>query len=364
MHLLPQVINVLQQLTMEQVLDFIERHRVRRAVGATVPNSSWICHFKITLAPGPLFEDNCFLNRPERWQRLPSSLEQKSPIWTELRHSGPKTAASVSYTLHARLHRGDALLASHVQKINIFDCSEIAPPLDIEDFTPEYNVCQESLLRKYIFQKLGRMAIGAKQPPALIFSKPGELAATKVLLNVTLHTIQEHFAGCAQDVLEASINWRLQSSTFVCMHMPNAIPTIRQVTTSPSMGHIVKASSTHHLKMRWSNWVRKNPAGSEYTEWTASYPVLLPVESTSTLPPTFFLPYLSRRYSILLEISISGPCRSRATLKLPVQIVYQSVGTLSLSTGELSQSSASAYVVAGISPLRNHDRQELPSYLV
>lgn len=69
---------------------------------------------------------------------------------TELKNSAPKTAASISYALHARLYRGDALLASHVQKIHIFDCSEIAPPLVVEDFIPEYNVCQESLMRKNI----------------------------------------------------------------------------------------------------------------------------------------------------------------------------------------------------------------------
>jgi hypothetical protein len=146
-----------------------------------------------------------------------------------------------------------------------------------------------------------------------------------------------HPGGSEPGDFEVSINGRLQYSTFVCMHMPQATPTTRQVTTSPSMAHIVKPGSNHYLKMRWSNWMRTNSSDSEYAEWSASYPIWLSMESSSTLPPTFSLPYLSRRYSIMFQANISGPCRSRVTLKLPVQIAYQSKEAPS-SPGELSPS--------------------------
>jgi hypothetical protein len=316
------------------VLDLIQGHDVRRVIDAAFPCSSQLCHFQIPLDPGSTLDDNCFLNRPGGWRHLPSPVEQKSPLGTGLKTSAPTTTASVSYVLQARLFRGETLLASHRQKIYVFDCSEIAPPLVVEDFTPEY------ILRSKFVGNDENIA------QCYIVHSPGASWRQRA----------RRLRGIHQ--LEATV------FDFCLYDMPEATPTTRQVTMSPSMAHIVKAGSNHHLKMRWSNWVRIDSSNSEYAEWSASYPIWLCMERSSKLPPTFSLPYLSRRYSILFEASISDPCRSRVALKLPVQIAYQSKEALSPSTRDLSPSCVHESALAGSTPLRNHDRQEPPRYTI
>ena len=280
-----------------------------------------------------------------------------------MKSSTPKAAASVTYALHAKLYRGDALLASHVQKIHIFDCSEIAPPLVVEDFASEYNLCQESLLRRGIVKKCGRMLFRAAQPDALIFSDPRATATTKVLLHVTYNKAEASSQHDEPEAFEASVNWKLQSSTIVCMHMPDAIPTIRQVNSSLSMAHISKTNSTHHLKMEWSKWRRTSRTDSGCTEWTGSFPIWLVAESSLSLPPTFSLPYLSRRYSVLLELSVSGLCRAKAALRLPIQVAYHSTAAPTRTSCQTNPVFLAENASSRSPPLHSLERQELPPYV-
>lgn len=349
------------QLTPGQIVDVVQRYEVR-SLHAPSPCTIDICHFQIPLALIAVPDDNSHADRCDNRGQLPSSLEQRTSAALDWKSSAPKTTASVSYTLNADLWRGNVLLVSHSRKVRIFNCSEIAPPLCLGDFGKEYSNCQEIVMRKNLIQKIGKMSIKATQPDALIFSGPDASATTKVLLQLRLQTIYDPGEGCEPGAFEAAIKWTLRSSTFVCMHMQAATPTIGQLTRSPSMGCIKSTCATHRLKMLWSDW-RPNSADPDSREWTATYPLWLSIKSSPALPPTFLLPYLSRRYTIAIEISISGQWHSKSTLTLPVQVTYQSKANPSQCLLQSSRSCTTEGPVGGVALPASSNGQELPPYL-
>ncbi|KEF61141.1 uncharacterized protein A1O9_02706 [Exophiala aquamarina CBS 119918] len=307
----------------QTILDVAQRYPVQGRFCAASPGSIDLCHFNIRLAaaavPGNNNADRCI-----NFDQLPSSLDEKSSAAFDFKSSAPRTVASVSYLLHAKLWRDDVLLVSHSQNIYILNCSDAAPPLCLGDFGQEYNNRHEIVLRKNPLQKIGKISIQANQPDALVFTGYNTSAITKVLLHVKLQTTHGPREGPQSNDFEATVKWRLQSSTFVCMHMQDAVPTTRQLVLSPSMGCITKTISSHDLKMKWSDWTRTEADDPDSTEWTATYPVWLSIKSSPGLPPTFLLPYLSRRYSIAMIVSVPGRWHSKATIKLPVQVAYRS----------------------------------------
>ena len=317
---------------MSQILDRLQQQRLCRShYCSTTSTASCQFHFLLTSPTSThaeVSEDGEIIPLIRFWEQLPSSLEQKSSMTAEFRSSAPKCLASVSYTVQAKLHREDILLAATSRKVKIFTCNAISPPLSLEDFAPEYSSCQKSVVRQSFFQRVGWMTIQGIQPEPFMFCGNESSPTTKVPLLVKLQMIDNSRGNHEVGTFSAAIAWRLQSSTFVSsMQMQDALPTTRQAVSSPWLGHIIKTRPTHRLKMMWSGWRRTHSTESEASEWIASYSICLSCEFCPTLPPTFSIPYVSHRYSLLLDISISGPYQSKVRLKLPIQIAYQTKST-------------------------------------
>ena len=286
----------------------------------------------------------------------------------EFKNSAPKTAVVVFYQIQAKLYLTDALLASATHKVHIFDCSEVAPPLCLGDFGSEYNSRRETVIRKNVFQKLGRMSIEATQPDPFVFGCAGDSATTKLILQVSVHKTHAPLEVGDPDTFEAAITWKLQSSTFVSTKTMDSQPTMRQASCSSSMARLVKTGQGHRLKMIWSDWTRSNPldpvCSGTTTQWTGMHPLWLSIKSSSELAPTFSLPFVSRRYSVLLDVDVSGPGRSRAELKIPVQLIYQSEAAHSafLAEGEPS-CSPTVLIQSPFQAVSDGDNVGLPPYI-
>ena len=313
------------------MLDLLQRTTLRRS-NDLISRSYEISRFHFPLKPVAfgatgLFTDD-INHRVCSRDILPSSLDEKSSITAEIKNSSPKSAAAVIYQVQANLYLGDALLASAAHKVHIFDCSEVAPPLCLGDFGSEYVSRRETIIRKNVFQKVGLMSIEATQPDPFVFGRAGDSEATKILLQVSVQKTYAPFEVAEPDTFQAAITWKLQSSTFISMETMDRQATIRQAACSSSMARLVNTGQGHRLKMIWSDWKRSNLPDPVYsgtiTQWTAVHPLWLSVQSSHVLAPTFSLPSISRRYSILLDVAVSGFGRSHAKLKIPVQLIYRS----------------------------------------
>lgn len=331
-HLMAASLSAKKVTEIGKVLDLLQRPPLRLSNDDVAPRSQEILHFHFPLNPVTLISTGLATDGQGRracsTDLLPSSLDEKSSMAAELKSSTPKTTVVVFYQVQAKLYLGDAFLGSASRQVHIFDCSEVAPPLCLGDFGSEYKSRQEAVLRKNVLQKFGMLSMEATQPDPFVFSYAGDTATTKVLLQASVRKTVAPLEADDPDTFEVAVTWKLQSSTFVSMERMDRQPTIRQAACSSSMVRLVKTGQGQRLKMMWSDWIKSDPPDSvkreTSTQWTAVHPLWLSIKGSSTLAPTFSLPYVSHRYSILLDFAISGPGRSRTTLKIPIQLLYRS----------------------------------------
>ena len=84
----------------------------------------------------------------------------------------------------------------------------------------------------------------------------------------------------------------------------------------------------HPLKLTLRNWKRAPANGSAIQSlpesWTHTADLTLSIPKRVLVVPTFSTPYLTRRYSLLLQIRVAGAVgAAKLTLEVPVQVVYR-----------------------------------------
>lgn len=325
--LVPVLFRVTDIKRCEQVLDISRRYRLCQSDFDNCTETA-SCQFHIPMACATSTRIEVSADGETRlwtkpWEQLPSSLEQKSSLRDDWKSSAPQCSASVSYFVHVTAHQTNEKIAAASRQIHVFVPNCVEPPLPLEDFGPEYQPCQKSAIRRKLFPRVGTLFIESAQPKPFVFSGCNDLATTQILLQVKLQLTDDMLKTKSIGTLSANVMWRLRSHTFVCVQNQQASPTTRQATSSLFHGHIVRDMSSHRMKMLWSTWTKSCPSDLRNGEWVASYPISLSCQSSPLISPTFSLPRISRRYSLLLDINISGPYRSKTSLRLPVQIVYQ-----------------------------------------
>ena len=152
---------------------------------------------------------------------------------SDLRNSGSRASASVSYKLSALVVRGTATIASTSQEIFIYDSLPTTPPICIGDFYPEYVCEQITSLRKRVFTKQGKLSISIDEPAPFELQHDRDLVQTKLPLSLLVrlrHGSQDEMPNFE---LISDITWRLKASTFVMMKESAALPTTKQASASP-----------------------------------------------------------------------------------------------------------------------------------
>ncbi|KIW99994.1 uncharacterized protein Z518_10922 [Rhinocladiella mackenziei CBS 650.93] len=103
---------------------------------------------------------------------------------------------------------------------------------------------------------------------------------------------------------------------------------MEDVANSASAARMSTLSPSRCIKMVFTKWKETkahNPGGAQKdvdTTWHSQEDVLLRLSHSPMLAPTFWAPLVSRRYSIRLQISLSGIGSAKFELVVPVQIVY------------------------------------------
>lgn len=257
-------------------------------------------------------------------QQLPPSLERKSSLSSDLRGDSPQSFVSVTYDVQAKVCAGTNQVAYTSRGVDIFPSSTIAPPLFIENSGTEYTMSQKSSLKRAFLQRVGSMIVHCPQPEPFVYSETDDCATTKVLLQVKLSIADGILQGSHPGILSATVDWKLRSSTIVSMQEQSTSSMPRQLRSSALSANIGKDGSMHDLKMLWSSWTKLPSSTPKRSEWTSVQPMLLSCPSVSSMPPTFTLPKISHRYTLILNINVSEPYRSKASLRVPIQVVYQS----------------------------------------
>lgn len=246
---------------------------------------------------------------------LPSSLNVFGP-WCAMAAGQAccQAEATVRYDVEATAIRGDTVIATNVHEVRIYDSPDShPPPVHMADFPEEYHCGQEKRLK--IFRIPGsRLTIIASEPKPLEVRPRGESTMAAFPLKFIMRD-----SPCPPRRLDVRIHSLLKAVTFISANEMDSQPTIKQSKTSAFLAAVPKFGRSYHRSLHLSHWTRNQQSEDE---WVAHAFVWLPITENATPTPTFFTPYLSRRYSVSLRLEVKGAGKALFNLNVPLQIVY------------------------------------------
>jgi hypothetical protein len=257
---------------------------------------------------------------------LPSSLYVMG-YWCSTSPSRYSCSASsqVKYELAAFAYKEDEIVASLRSEIRIYDTeTPLPPPIHLPHFPGEYVVTQEKSLRKLGFRG-ARLGVSVSEPPPLeICSKDG-MALAAIPMRLCLQ--RDYNPSMSADLrktngfrMEMRLTSRLRIHSYFSSDKMFAHPTDAQSRGSPFLGTLCKYGKKYVRNLRVDSWKsEKGPSDLLLKDMT----LLLPILENEKPAPTFFTPFLARRYSVALQIDVnSGWHKASFRLNIPLQIVY------------------------------------------
>jgi hypothetical protein len=279
---------------------------------------------------------------------LPSSLSVFGP-WCPAAAGQAccQAEAIVRYEIEATAFRGDDIISKFAQEVRIYDSPDShPPPVHTADFPGEYHCAQEKRLKR--FQIPGpRLTIIASEPKPLEVRPSGDCAMAAFALKFIMRD-----TASPPRQLDIRVNSLLKAVTFISASKMDSHPTILQSHASPFLAAVPKFGRSYHRSLRVCHWMRYSE-----NDWIAHALVWLPITENATPAPTFFTPYLSRRYSVSLRLEVKGEGKGLFNLNVPLQIVYPM---------EVGSADAPSYEVAITPPNEEEGCQEedrLPVYV-
>lgn len=225
------------------------------------------------------------------------------------------TEVKSTYTLSVYALLGNTAMASIAFPVSIYDNSHARPPLYQVPTAPDYASHQTAAFRRNLIPRSDKFSASAPVEPApLVFTAEHDFATTIVPLQLTAET------NVVLSELNASITWRLRTSTFASIIPMRSSPTIREARNAPSS--IVSTYSLglkHEAKMQLKNGTGVSGAYSSRQDLVIALP------KAAFLIPTTHTEHISRRYSVQMEICVRGKDVGKANVcvEIPLQIGYE-----------------------------------------
>jgi hypothetical protein len=207
----------------------------------------------------------------------------------------------------------------------VYDTAEqFPPPIHTADFPGEYACAQEKRLKRFMSQGR-RLSICVSEPKPLVIhqDKRATLAAFPIRFSVRHDPKRPNLLPPGP--LDVRINSVLKLSTYIAVGSMQSHPTLRNCQISPLLATISRNGRSYHRKLRLQNAAWKHESADAVREWAQDAVVWLPISEHASPTPSFFTPYLTRRYSVAMRIDVkSGEGSAVFHLNVPLQIVYAS----------------------------------------
>lgn len=267
-------------------------------------------------------------NRPDRealayktnFSGLPPSLHHEI-LTTPDGVQRPRAAARVTYHITARVLRGSKTMSKVIQPILISLPACPAPPVCLADFQEEYREEQRCLLRGSVFRKPGVLSMTVREPPALTLRRDARHVVVHIPIRLQMEQLKQDAGLANASGVEAEISWQMRISTFVSLREKKGPVSLKEATTSPTSGHVRSAFKIRHSRMTWDKWrldVSTTAEDRVVSRSEQTLAILLP--RSELLTPTFWTPYLGRRYSVWLQLKVVKPGTAAVEVEVPIQV--------------------------------------------
>lgn len=225
------------------------------------------------------------------------------------------TEATSSYTVCVSALINKTVIETIKVPVRIYENSHLQPPAYQGPMIMEFPSQRSTNLRRNLFAKTGIFSAKIpSEPSPLIFTPANDFATTTISLLLAAESEN------AFSELDASITWRLRTSTIVSHTPMRTCPTAQQARNAlSSMTESSSLGLHHRLKMQLRNWAR---VGSAYS---LRQDIVIALPQAALIIPTTHSEHISRHYGMNVEISVRGEDTGRATVsvEIPLQIGYQ-----------------------------------------
>lgn len=236
----------------------------------------------------------------------------------------PRAGALVTYRLTARVFSNHRIIKRLAQPILLLMSQGPSPPTCITDFKDEYQPAQSAILRGPLFQKkVGELSVDVQEPKQLNVRAHSAESVVEVPVKLRLERQSQEAFATDQLCVEAEVKWQFRSATFVSIIEQRGPVTMKQALRSPATAHVRTSLKTRTMTMTWRNW-RLETQGSKALESKQSLWLTLP--RSEILTPTFWSPFISRRYSIRLQLKITKPGSAKLEVEVPIQVGIEAAG--------------------------------------
>lgn len=246
---------------------------------------------------------------------VPPTLYHKKVASSPMSTQAETTEVTVSYTLSISAMINNTTVDTISLPVRIYDNSHVQPPAYQGPAIVDYAGHHTTTFRRNLIAKTGTFSAKRLAEPApMIFGPDDEFATTTVPLQLTAET------KAALSELDASITWRLRSSTIASIAPMTRCPTMQQARNAPSsMTSTSSLGLKHNVKMQLKHWTQANGAYSSQQD------LIIALPKSALLIPTTHTEHISRRYSVHISICARGDDVGKATacIEIPLQIGYK-----------------------------------------
>lgn len=256
---------------------------------------------------------------------LPPSLKHEilgTPQGTPRSRAG----AQVKYKLTAHLFKDRKLVDRIMQPILLLISHDPPPPMCMTDFVGEYCMAQKCALRGPLFQKAGEVSIIAQEPKQLTVRADCAESMVELPIRMVWTRQKQEINVYQAPKIEAEVRWQFRLSTFVSVMEQQGPATMKDALVSPATALVRSALPAKALSMVWRTW-KPSHNDDNLTSIESEQSLRLTLPRSEILTPTFWSPFLSRRYSVWLQVKVNKPGSAKLEVEVPIQVGIEA-GTL------------------------------------
>lgn len=197
-------------------------------------------------------------------QYLPSSLRVSFDDYRFNPHQhGCRGKSNVSYRLRAQVVKAGNVVAETTRAISLYPTLQQEPPVCTSDFPGEYVLSASKMLRTFlIFRRLGELCIETSEPAPFEFHSMKDDASTAVNIRLRYRPIHGSVNGFEPlKPAYATVNSKLQATTFVSVVPRQRLPTCEEAKKSPFITRHSSYHMRHKRKLRFSPWKQATSKG-------------------------------------------------------------------------------------------------------
>ena len=237
-------------------------------------------------------------------------------------------------------------MASDVQKqiattkeIPFMPYDEDGPPIPITDFPNEFVTHSTTVLRGGFFSRhSGALHLNMVEPPALEYISATTLPVTTCSLRVSIDAPKAHQPRLGYIVI--TIESKVRAKTVSSLEPLRCMPNQELLSCNSTMclnDEIIKTGKCKFQNLKWilvsptpvpnlgPHSKTAEPSGAtSLARWQTG--LTIPITPSERLPSSFCSILVSRAYSVLLQVSVTGPMRATTNLEVPLQVVHKNQG--------------------------------------